>query len=140
MTIKDHIQSIVTGLGANFGYGRRADNNIQGDNDEFPMVYLIEPDEVGFLIDAAGGVYDSGNYFVQFLTQIEMGDQAKNRVTPLQAMYDLAAQFVMGVIGHHDIAVSGTNIKGIVLVDYLDVNATGVEISLQLSLTYPRQC
>src|SRR6478735_6444843 len=106
MTIQKRIQSIATTLGANYGYGRRSDNNINGDNDTFPMIYLIEPDEVGFVFETGtGNIYDSENCFIQFLDKIEMGDQAKYRVTQLSAMRDLAAQFVDLVVSDHELSL-----------------------------------
>lgn len=145
MTIQERIQSIATTLGANYGYGRRSDNNINGDNDTFPMIYLIEPDEVGFVFETGtGNIYDSENCFIQFLDKIEMGDQAKYRVTQLSAMRDLAAQFVEAVVGDHELSLiaqgNKINIRGVVLVDYLDVNCVGIELNLPLSLVYPRSC
>ncbi len=129
-----------------FGYGRKYDNNINGDNDVFPRVYLIEPDMPGFRVKAIdGNVADRYNIFVQFLTkagpngEAELAQQANYREPEVEYMRTLAAQFLYRLSESDQFEDIIETVPAVLLVDYLDVNVTGIEINLsQLTALQPR--
>ncbi len=144
-TIHDRIQYLATQLTPNFYYGRKSDINIQADNFAFPAICLIEPDDIGFVFDTlTGNIKDTDNCFIQFIDIHEMGNQAPDRLTAINTMRGLAAQFVNlvanddGVDSIEFVTQNGViNVRGTLIVDGYDANVVGIEINLPLRLTYP---
>lgn len=143
MNLKSVIASIVAELvyfnsddeivQVTFQYGRKMDNNINADNDTFPAVYLIEPDMPGFRVKQVdGNVADRWNVFIQFLTLMapEMGQQAAYREAAVEQMRTLAAQFLYRLSKSDYFEDITETIPAVLLVDYYDVNVTGIEINL----------
>lgn len=146
MTIYDYISQIALTLSPNFYYGRKSDINIKGDNSAFPAIILIEPDDIGFTFNTgSGNIRDVDSVFIQFVDKVEMGQQAGERLSTIQAMRILAAQFVDQVVNHHDIKLMTATaqefyVRGTLIVDYYDVNVAGIEINLPIGLEEPYGC
>ena len=126
----------------NFLYGKKAEINVQGDNARFPAVILIEPDQFGFSIQpTTGAVRDSYNVFIQFVDQVDMGEDANYRHPVVEDMRTLCAQFLRKLSDTDIFQDLNINIPGILVVDAYDVNVAGIEINLaQLIDIYPRPC
>ncbi len=117
-----------------FAYGRKYDQNINADNQSFPVVCLIEPDMPGFRVKALdGNVADRYNLFIQFLDKAgegEIGQQASYREATVEAMRTLAAQFLYRLSASDYFEDITETVQAVLLVDVYDVNVTGIEINL----------
>lgn len=144
MNLREQIGLIVSELPGvpNFVYGRKSEINISGDNAQFPAVVLIEPDQMGFNLDATtGGLKDTYNVFIQFIDQIEMGEDANYRHPVVEDMRTLAGTFIRRLSAADIFKDLNVNIPGILVVDTYDVNVAGIEINLaQLTDIYNRPC
>lgn len=145
MTIKDRIEALSAPNA--FYYGRNYDINIQADNNEFPAIVMIEPDTLGFYFNTvAGTVKKSSQVFIRFLNMlpegIDIAEQAEARLPVIDAMTDLAAQFVNAVMNDDDLELVVPNagdfrIQAVTVIDAYDAHLCGVEIQLPLRLVYP---
>jgi hypothetical protein len=146
MTIKERIQYIAGTLvgEANFYYGRKSDINIIGDDASFPAICLIEPDDIGLVFsNISGNLNDYDTCFIQFIDQVVMGEQAKDRLPVVDTMRTLAARFIDAVINDTEMSLRTTGdtyqIRGTLIVDQYDVNVAGIELQIPLGLVYPRE-
>jgi len=146
MTIKDRIEAIAAELGLRFNYGTSYDFNINGDYALFPCIVLLEPDDLGFIYDnVAGTISKKSTLFIQFLDLLPEGtdiaEQADARLPVIEAMAQLAAEFLNSVINDSNLNFNTngqkTQVNAIVLRDKYDAHAQGVELQLPLSLVYP---
>lgn len=145
MNLKSQIQSIVSQLpgSPSFYYGREHEANVEVDNIQFPVVVLIEPDQMGFNLNTTNGnVRDTYNIFIQFIDRMEdISQDANYRNTTVEAMRTLAAKFLQLLSNSDLFADVNPNVNGVLLVDYYDANSQGIEINLtQLTDIYPRPC
>lgn len=144
MDLREQIGVIAMGLtgSPNFIYGRKSDVNISGDNARLPAVVLIEPDQFGFTLNPnTGNIKDTYNVFIQFIDQIEMGEDTNYRHPTVEAMRTLCAEFILALSQADVFQDLNTNIPGVLVVDEYDVNVAGIEINLaQLTDIYPRPC
>jgi hypothetical protein len=115
-------------------------------------VFMLEPDSFGFDIDmnGTGNVTDYDNVFLQFLTiyqhegdtqPMNMGEQATYRAEAIANMRALAKKFIYKAVESDglDFQVGQTGVRaaGVLLADYLDTNACGIEINLPMRNVYP---
>lgn len=144
MDLREQIGVIAMGLTGNpqFVYGRKSEVNIIMDNTGTAAVVLIEPDQFGFNLNTTTGVVrDSYNTFIQFIKQIEMGEDANYRHPVVEEMRTLCAEFIQKLNEADIFQDLNTNIPGVLVVDTYDVNVAGIEINLaQLTDIYPRPC
>lgn len=144
MNLREQIGSIALDLtgSPNFVYGRKSEINISGDNAVFPAVILIEPDQFGFNLNpTTGAVRDSYNVFIQFVDQVDMGEDANYRHPVVENMRTLCAEFLQKLSASEIFQDVNPNVPGVLVVDAYDVNVAGIEINLtQLTDIQPRSC
>ncbi|MDF3076136.1 MAG: hypothetical protein K0S09_25 [Sphingobacteriaceae bacterium] len=121
-----------------FRYGRKSDENINGDNESYPAVVLLEPDQMGFKVSSMGQIYDRYNLFLQFIDQEVMGEQASERESKIEAMRSLAAQFIFLLNKENAFNDISESVPGVTVIDTYDVNVVGIEINISLTDTQPR--
>jgi hypothetical protein len=135
-TIREQIQAIAAEVPINFEYGTKYDNNISGDSTALPVCFMLEPDELGFYVKQGGGMDDFDLVHLQFLTKCTIEETADSRAAKIDLMRYYAKQMVNRIITADGLQVSFTNgslrVGGFVRYDYLDVNLTGIEISISL--------
>ena len=145
MTIKTEIQRIASDFTENFLYGRNADINISADSASFPAIVMIEPDSLGLYFNSvAGTVKKSSTVFIRFLDiyRDNIAEFAEDRLSIIDAMSDLSVQFVNALINDSQLEVIVGNttdfrIPAIAVIDAYDAHCCGVEIQLNVRLTYP---
>lgn len=142
MSLTTEIQSIAISLGVAFRYGRKYDENINGDDAVFPAIVLLEVDQPGLRINkTTGQVWDRDNIFIQFIDKTVMCEQAIDREEVVSSMKLLAAKFIKELGNSKYFSDFGENINGVLLVDYYDVNVTGIEFNITgLTSIYPYPC
>ncbi len=142
MNLRTQIESIASQLpNVAFRYGRRYDENINGDNESYPAIVLLEPDQFGFRVSTSNGqMYDRYNIFIQFIKNgVEVGEQASARESIVEEMRSLAAQFIVKLNSANIFKDIPENIPGVLIVEAYDANVCGIEINISnLTDTQPR--
>jgi len=141
MSIKSRIQELSAPNA--FYYGRNHDINIQADDASWPAVVMIEPDTLGFTI-GQGTIRKSATVFIRFLDMlpdgVDIAEQADARLPTIDSMADLAAEFINTVMNDTELELvlgGDSRIPALAVIDAYDAHLCGVEIQLQLRLTYP---
>lgn len=151
MNLRSQIESLVLQLtghenvyeSPSFYYGREHEANVFADDVKFPLVVLIEPDQMGFNVNTTTGtIRDTYNVFIQFIDRKEdISQDANYRHETVEAMRTMAADFLRLLSNSDYFFDVNPNVNGVLLVDYYDANTQGIEINLtQLTDIYTRPC
>lgn len=136
MTLDEKIAQVVSKMQTPipaFRYGRKQDENINGDNAAYPAIVLLEPDQPGFRISPSNGqIFERNNVFIQFLdiTPTGMGEQANNRKSTINAMKLKAAEFLLRLNDSNLFSAFAEVVPGVAIIEYYDANVCGIEINI----------
>lgn len=141
--LRNDIGAIASNLGATFYFGRKHEVNADGDNLNYPAIILLEPDSGAFTISpTSGGITDTNDTFIQFVTKVdEISQFANYRYPEVEQMKALARSFVYE-LQRKDIwqAMNAIN-PWALIVDTYDVNVVGIELNLgRLTNIFPEPC
>lgn len=141
--LRNDIGAIAISLGANFYYGRRHEVNADGDNFTYPAIILVEPDSGNLRrSDTVGAFRKVNDTFIQFLEKSpEISQGANYRYTDIQAMVELAVQFLYKVDASDIWDDLNQDNPWALQVDLYDANTCGIELNLgKLSNLFPTPC
>jgi len=132
MNVEEKVKSIVekiSGLNYNFNDWTRA--NVELDYERLPIcLYILPPS--GTLLFKNGNIRDYPSTIIAFLDKADFDfDSTENEVT-VERMKFFAKQFVVGLNSSGLFQPLPENITYQAIYDKLDVNLTGVAISVEL--------
>lgn len=146
MNLRSQIESIVStidvGYDVAFRYATKYDENIKGDNQAYPAIVMLEPDQFGFRLSPQNGaIHDRTNTFFQIVDRrAEIAEMADYRESTLEAMRTLAARFIQALDDSNKFEPFTENIPGILIAETYDANVCGIEININLTEKQPRPC
>ncbi|AYL96409.1 hypothetical protein [Mucilaginibacter celer] len=142
--MRNQIEAIVQTLSGNptFAYGTQTELNVIADDISFPCVFLYPLQGIELLPQVNGSVDNASTLYLEFLFKTEFGQFTADNETYITQALQLANEFIVKAStyregeGRYFKVKAGQKVKCVPVYNKLDVNTSGIGLTITLSTMY----
>lgn len=142
--MRNQIEAIVQTLNGNpqFAYGTQAELNVIADDVSFPCVFLYPLPPIELSPQINGSVDNTFTLYIEFLFKTDFGQFTADNETYIAQALQLANEFIVKASGYREgegryfKVKAGQKAKCVPVYNKLDVNTSGIGLTITLSTMY----